>query len=110
MIRTAVNGNLRVVTLDRPDSRNALTESGLDDLRRAVETATEPVVYLHGAGEAFCAGADLDTVESLSRSTAVEFGRLIARRNSGDGENDEESDRTCHGGTSGDVTTDGDGN
>jgi len=75
MIRTAVNGNLRVVTLDRPDSRNALTESGLDDLRRAVETATEPVVYLHGAGEAFCAGADLDTVAALDGDDAAAFAR-----------------------------------
>jgi len=77
MIRTAVDGDgdVRTVTLDRPDSRNALTESGLDDLRAAVEAATEPVVYLHGAGEAFCAGANLETVADLTSDDAAAFAR-----------------------------------
>ena len=77
MIRTAVDGDgdVRVVTLDRPDSRNALTEAGLEDLRSTVETATEPVVYLHGAGEAFCAGADLETVAGLSGEDGAAFAR-----------------------------------
>jgi enoyl-CoA hydratase/carnithine racemase len=95
---------LKIITHDR------ISRDGLAALRDVVLAAETPVLYLTGAGEAFCAGAGLDTVESLSRPTAVEFGRLIARRNSGDGENGEESDRTCHGETSGDVTTDRDGN
>ncbi|MFT4921072.1 MAG: enoyl-CoA hydratase [Haloarculaceae archaeon] len=66
MIRTAVDGNLRTITLDRPERRNALTESGLEDLKTTLEDATEPVVYLHGAGDAFCAGADLDIVAGLA--------------------------------------------
>jgi enoyl-CoA hydratase len=76
MIRTTIDGAVRVVTLDRPERRNALTTAGLDDLQAAVESATEPVVYLHGAGDAFCAGADLDTVTNLS----VEEGEAFARR------------------------------
>jgi len=77
MIRTSVecDGTLRVVTLDRPERRNALTRAGLDDLQATVETATEPVVYLHGAGTAFCAGADLETVEGLSGEEAAAFAR-----------------------------------
>jgi len=38
-------------------------------------TCDEPVVYIHGAGEAFCAGADLGTVESLDRESAVAFAK-----------------------------------
>jgi enoyl-CoA hydratase/carnithine racemase len=73
MIRTTVDGNCRVVTLDRTDRRNALTREGLDDLAEAFETATEPVVYLHGAGDAFCAGADLDVVAGLDGDEAAAF-------------------------------------
>ncbi|MFC7059426.1 enoyl-CoA hydratase/isomerase family protein [Halovenus salina] len=82
MIRTETDGPLRVVTLDRPDRRNALDPDGLDALSAAVEQATEPVVYLHGAGEAFCAGADLSVVSELDREEAVAFaehGQQVAR-------------------------------
>ncbi|WP_436900239.1 enoyl-CoA hydratase/isomerase family protein [Halovenus halobia] len=73
MITTAVTDGVREITLDRPDRRNALTRTGLDDLKAAVETATEPVVYLHGAGDAFCAGADLEAVRSLDEDSAAAF-------------------------------------
>lgn len=75
MIRSHSNDSIRVLTLDRPEHRNALTPEGLDALRNEFRSATEPVVYLHGAGEAFCAGADLETVESLDRESAIEFAR-----------------------------------
>jgi enoyl-CoA hydratase/carnithine racemase len=65
MIDSTDDGPVRVVTFDRPKRRNALTPEGLDDLERAVREADAPVVYLHGAGEAFCAGADLDVVAEL---------------------------------------------
>jgi enoyl-CoA hydratase/carnithine racemase len=60
-----------VVTLDRPDRRNALTPAGLDALESAVETAETPVVCLRGAGDAFCAGADLDAVAGLADREAA---------------------------------------
>lgn len=75
MIQSAVAGSVRTITLDRPARRNALTPTGLDNLETAIEDATEPVIYLQGAGDAFCAGADLDTVANLDREAAVEFAR-----------------------------------
>ena len=75
MITTAVEGACRVVTLDRPARRNALTRAGLDDVRTAVTDADEPVVYLRGAGDAFCAGADLDIVADLDAEDAPAFAR-----------------------------------
>lgn len=66
MIAVDDDGDVRVVTLDRPDRRNALTRAGLDALGEAVENADAPVVYLRGAGDAFCAGADLDTVADVA--------------------------------------------
>jgi enoyl-CoA hydratase len=82
MIRTAVDGSVRVVTLARPDRRNALTPDALGALDDVLETASEPVVYLQGTGEAFCAGADLETVRSLDREAAIAFarqGQAVAR-------------------------------
>lgn len=82
MIRTETIGSerggrpIRTVTLDRPDRRNALTPVGLDQLEDAVVAATEPVVFLEGAGDAFCAGADLDVVGDLAdREEAAAFAR-----------------------------------
>lgn len=73
MIRTDDEGPLRVVTLARPDRRNALTPDALDRLRRAVADA--PVVYLRGAGDAFCAGADLEVVADLDAAGAEALAR-----------------------------------
>lgn len=83
MIRTETTGDVRTVTLDRPERRNALTPVGLDQLEAAVTAAGEPVVLLRGAGDAFCAGADLDVVDALAdREEAVAFaehGQRVAR-------------------------------
>ncbi|HVX19557.1 MAG TPA: enoyl-CoA hydratase-related protein [Acidimicrobiales bacterium] len=56
---------IRVVTLDRPERRNALDHATLEALLGALgdlPAATRAVV-LTGAGGFFCAGADLTTVE-----------------------------------------------
>jgi enoyl-CoA hydratase/carnithine racemase len=75
MIQSTLADDVRVLTLDRPDRRNALTPAGLDALEAAVDDATAPVLYLHGAGEAFCAGADLDVVAGLDSEEATAFAR-----------------------------------
>ncbi|UPV75336.1 enoyl-CoA hydratase/isomerase family protein [Halorussus limi] len=72
-IRILDRDRVRVVTLDRPDRRNALTPDALDALEAAVSGADQPVVYLRGAGPAFCAGADLDVVADLDRASAEAF-------------------------------------
>ncbi|SFS11533.1 Enoyl-CoA hydratase/carnithine racemase [Halomicrobium zhouii] len=82
MIHAATDGDVAVVTLDRPQRRNALTREGLAELGDAVDDASAPVLYLHGAGEAFCAGADLDVVDGLKTREAAEFaaaGQDVAR-------------------------------
>ena len=64
--------DLRVVTLDRPERRNALTPAGLEALESAVRDPPASVVYLRGAGEAFCAGADLASVAAVADGGDVE--------------------------------------
>jgi enoyl-CoA hydratase/carnithine racemase len=75
MLSVTDGDRLREILLDRPAKRNALTREGLDRLRDAVTGATQPVVYVHGAGDAFCAGADLGTVESLDGDSGEAFAR-----------------------------------
>ena len=70
MIRQAAADGVRRVTLDRPEARNALVPTAVDDLADAVADAPEPVVLLRGAGSAFCAGADLNSVAGLSDPAA----------------------------------------
>ncbi|QZP39056.1 enoyl-CoA hydratase/isomerase family protein [Halobaculum magnesiiphilum] len=75
----AADGEYRTVTIDRPEARNALTPDALDALEAAVVEGDEPVVLLRGAGSAFCAGADLDVVESLADPAAfAEHGQRVA--------------------------------
>ncbi|ODR82965.1 enoyl-CoA hydratase [Haladaptatus sp. W1] len=73
MIRVTDDPKIRIVTIDRPERRNALTLDGLDAFSEAVREATQPVVYLRGAGTAFCAGADLDVVAGLDDESATEL-------------------------------------
>lgn len=82
MIETSVDGAIRTIRLDRPKRRNALTEPALERLKEIVSEADESVLYLTGAGPAFCAGADLETVSALDPPAAEEFaaaGQRVAR-------------------------------
>lgn len=72
MIHIEDEGGVRVVTFDRPDRRNALTPAGLEALEDAVVDCPAPVLYLRGAGDAFCAGADLSNVAEVAETGAVE--------------------------------------
>ncbi|EMA08487.1 enoyl-CoA hydratase/isomerase family protein [Haloferax denitrificans] len=79
MIRTTDDGDLRVVTIDRPARRNALRPTDLDALEAAVADADAPVVLLRGSGRAFCAGADLDSVADLDDPEAfAKHGQRVA--------------------------------
>ncbi len=60
MIRLETDGGVSVLTLDRPERRNALTPEMLDELiARIGQCAGARAVALVGAGSVFCAGFDL---------------------------------------------------
>ncbi|WP_306055747.1 enoyl-CoA hydratase/isomerase family protein [Natronococcus wangiae] len=79
MIDIDGGGSVRIVTIERPARRNALTVDALESLEAAVAESEAPVIALRGAGPAFCAGADLETVADLDRDGAEEFARLGQR-------------------------------
>ncbi|HUQ40330.1 MAG TPA: enoyl-CoA hydratase [Acidimicrobiales bacterium] len=65
MIRSERRDGVVLVTLDRPDRRNAVDAEACRDLVSALDEAGESgarAVVLTGAGGHFCAGADLATV------------------------------------------------
>jgi len=68
-------GNVRVLTLNRPEKRNALdtalTRDLLEALREADAEAGMHCVVLTGAGPGFCAGADLSEFKGLKDPKAA---------------------------------------
>ena len=68
MIHTEVRGHVAVVTIDRPERRNAVDHAALDALVTALDGCGDDVraLVLTGAGGHFCAGADLTGVEDGS--------------------------------------------
>ena len=69
-------GNVRILTLNRPEKRNALdtalTRDLLEALREADAEAGMHCVVLTGAGQGFCAGADLSEFKGLKDPKAAE--------------------------------------
>jgi enoyl-CoA hydratase/carnithine racemase len=69
-------GAVRILTLNRPEKRNALntdlTQSLLQALRRADVEEKVGCIVLTGAGQGFCAGADLGEFKGLKDPQAAE--------------------------------------
>ena len=69
-VKFSRSGAVGVITLNRPESRNALTPDMIAQLGRAVASCQQPdirSVLITGAGGAFCAGADVKAmVETLA--------------------------------------------
>lgn len=63
LVLTERAGNVLVVTLNRPEARNALNPALLDELSEALRSADAApeirAIVLTGAGTVFCAGMDL---------------------------------------------------
>src|ERR1700684_766323 len=74
------DGAVRILTMNRPEKRNALnlalSEALFDALRDADSTADIRAIVLTGAGPAFCAGADLSEFAALSSADTT----LVERR------------------------------
>src|ERR1051326_1367199 len=66
---------ITVVTLNRPERRNALTIELLTELQAAIKCASEQphqrVFILRGAGKAFCTGLDLKEAADETKAHAT---------------------------------------
>ena len=71
---TDVEG-VRMITLNRPERRNAMTPEMQQELIAAMEEAAASdcsVVVFAGAGEAFCAGLDLSALQGMNDKSAAD--------------------------------------
>jgi enoyl-CoA hydratase len=73
-LRYSVEGGVATMTLDRPESRNALNRAMCEDLVAAATAARENgdvgLVLIRGNGPVFCAGADLKERQGMSDEEA----------------------------------------
>ncbi len=72
-IQLAQDGPVAVLTLNRPEKRNAISFELIEDLLAAlgeVAKSDAVVLIITGAGKAFCSGMDLENLKSLLGRTA----------------------------------------
>ena len=79
-------GRVAILTLDRPEARNAINQEMADAIEAAIDRFEEDdgvwIAVLAGNGPAFCAGADLKAVASGAAGLSTERGGFagIVRR------------------------------
>ena len=75
-VTTAVSGGVAHITLNRPDKRNALDRATISALGVALAQcaadASVRMVQLTGAGNVFCAGADLTEMQAQAHASETE--------------------------------------
>ena len=72
-IKVKSEGAMALITLHRPEKRNAISATMIAELLAAlseIESGSERVAIITGAGKAFCAGMDLDALKSLATQSA----------------------------------------
>jgi enoyl-CoA hydratase/carnithine racemase len=76
-------GAVRVVTLNRPDQRNAIDIPLRLELTAAIEAADDApsvrAIVLTGAGRAFCSGGDITTMQRMEPEAALQRIQLAQR-------------------------------
>jgi methylglutaconyl-CoA hydratase len=69
-------GSIRVLTLNRPDKRNALNDELISELKRTLREADAETevraVVIRGAGKDFCSGADLASIQKIANASYEE--------------------------------------
>jgi methylglutaconyl-CoA hydratase len=67
------DGAIATITLNRPDRRNAISSTMIEELMASLNAAEADsavrVVILTGAGRAFCSGMDLETLQAIAGKT-----------------------------------------
>ncbi len=79
LVEVAVEDGIALLTLNRPEALNSLSQALLGELSNAADrVAREPglrAAIVTGAGRAFAAGADIEEIAKLDRESGVAFAR-----------------------------------
>lgn len=72
----SIDDTLALITLNRPEKRNALNDTlinGLKDaLRKADQEASVHAVVISGAGQDFCSGVDLEALRRIANASVAD--------------------------------------
>src|SRR5436190_666306 len=85
-LRVTTENQTALITLARPERRNAISPEMIEDLLAAlatIETGPERVAIITGEGKGFCAGMDLDALRKQigqSPATCSSPGGFLTRR------------------------------
>jgi methylglutaconyl-CoA hydratase len=74
-LTSEIAGEIALITLNRPEKRNAISARMIEDLLASfdeIETGPARVGIITGAGKAFCAGMDLDGLRAIASQSAEE--------------------------------------
>jgi methylglutaconyl-CoA hydratase len=75
-VLTAMRAGVAHITINRPDKRNALDRATIAalsaELRRCADDPAVRVVQITGAGEVFCAGADLGEMQAQAKAAQAD--------------------------------------
>jgi methylglutaconyl-CoA hydratase len=74
-LKLEYDGALAIITLARPDKRNAISTQMIEDLLASlaeVQSGPARVAILTGEGKAFCSGMDLDELRAIATRSPVE--------------------------------------
>lgn len=77
-LTVAAENRVSVITLNRPEKRNAISMALIGELMSALDAILKSdsrAVIITGAGKSFCAGMDLDELKSLTGRTPEESQR-----------------------------------
>lgn len=70
------NGAIRILTLNRPEKRNALNDTLINALKSAIRDTDKDAdlraVVIRGAGKDFCSGADLSALQKIANASYEE--------------------------------------
>jgi methylglutaconyl-CoA hydratase len=75
-ILTEKENSIFTITLNRPEKRNALNDTLINDLKDALREADKDsdlrAIVIKGAGKDFCSGADLSALQKIAESDVME--------------------------------------
>lgn len=76
MIKVSIENGIVILTLNRPEKRNALHPTMVSQIKRTLEEIDNDkeskVLIITGEGNSFCAGADLEYLNSLESNSSIE--------------------------------------
>lgn len=80
-VLTEIIDNVLIITLNRPDKKNAFNVEMLDAWVAALEEGKQNnevhVIVLTGFGDAFCAGGDLQDIQEINTSTPLDSKNIL---------------------------------